>query len=186
MLSALESGQHVIHSLVAHFNDIVMPRLRCVIHLPLVRSKMVPCTGSACFGYSVLSYVLFIIPLVPKLLYRSTRIISLSVSEWLYNIDGGRNSSVLVNMSIVVGRDSLVLVDISIALRANFFLLHPTYSARHPPSSTPCLHLIPTYLHMKVTKKTLQLFVLVEVYYYWYLGDRGSPLAMLSVLLSWY
>jgi hypothetical protein len=39
---------------------------------------------------------------------------------------------------------------------------------------------------MKVTKKTLQLFVLVEVYYYWYLGDRGSPLAMLSVLLSWY
>jgi hypothetical protein len=128
MLSALESGQHVIHSLVAHFNDIVMPRLRCVIHLPLVRSKMVPCTGSACFGYSVLSYVLFIIPLVPKLLYRSTRIISLSVSEWLYNIDGGRNSSVLVNMSIVVGRDSLVLVDISIALRANFF-----YCTRHIP-----------------------------------------------------
>jgi hypothetical protein len=39
---------------------------------------------------------------------------------------------------------------------------------------------------MKVVKKTLQLFVLIEVYYYWYLGDRGSPLAMLSVLLSWY
>jgi hypothetical protein len=36
-----------------------------------------------------LPFLLFIIPLVPKLLYRSTRIISLSVSEWLYNIDIG-------------------------------------------------------------------------------------------------
>jgi hypothetical protein len=36
-----------------------------------------------------LPFLLFIIPLVPKLLYRSTRIVSLSVSERLYNIDGG-------------------------------------------------------------------------------------------------
>ena len=55
----------------------------------LTWSIMAPCTGSACFGYSVLPFLLFIIPLVPKLLYRSTRIISLSVSEWLYNIDSG-------------------------------------------------------------------------------------------------
>jgi hypothetical protein len=52
-------------------------------------SILAPYIGLACFDYSVLPFLLFIIPLVPKLLYRSTRITSLSVSEWLYNIDIG-------------------------------------------------------------------------------------------------
>ena len=62
----------------------------------LTWSKLVPCTGLACFCYPVLPFVLFIIPLVPKLLYRSIWIISLSVSEWLYNTDGSRDSLVLL------------------------------------------------------------------------------------------
>ena len=70
MLSALESGQHVIHSLVAHFNDIVMPRLRCVIHLPLlygpkwypVLARLVLVTLSCHMSYlSFLSYLSYFI-----------------------------------------------------------------------------------------------------------------------------
>jgi len=77
--------------------------LRCVVHAHLLLDMVQ--TGTMYWLSSVLPYVLFIIPLVPKLLYRSTRIISLSlvpkllyrstriislsVSEWLYNIDGG-------------------------------------------------------------------------------------------------
>jgi hypothetical protein len=91
VLTALKSGQHVIHSLVSHFNDFVMLCLRCVVHAHLLLDMVH--TGTmywlGLFVYSVLPFLLFIIPLVPKLLYRSTRIISLSVSEWLYNIDIG-------------------------------------------------------------------------------------------------
>ena len=89
---------------VYHFTDFVMLCLRCVVHVHLLLDMVQ--TGTMYWLSSVLPYVfLFIIPLVPKLLYRSTRIISLSlvpkllyrsiriislsVIEWLYNIDGG-------------------------------------------------------------------------------------------------
>ena len=61
----------------------------CVVHLLLDMVQSGTLYWLSLFGYSVLPFLLFIIPLVPKLLYRSTRIISLSVSEWLYNIDSG-------------------------------------------------------------------------------------------------
>jgi len=61
----------------------------CVVHLLLDMVQSGTLYWLSLFGYSVLPFLLFIIPLVPKLLYRLTRIISLSVSEWLYNIDSG-------------------------------------------------------------------------------------------------
>ena len=61
----------------------------CVVHLLLNMVQSGTLYWLSLFGYFVLPFLLFIIPLVPKLLYRLTPIISLSVSEWLYNIDSG-------------------------------------------------------------------------------------------------
>ena len=145
-----------------------MPRLCCVVYL------LLDMVQNRCTLYWLgLFWFLCLAPLVPKLLH------TLQVDSGLYpyQLVSGYKIQTAAEILWSCWHDYCNLCKI--------FITAP--NIWHPPSSTPCLHLILTYIHLSnKTKVKLQHFMLVKVYYWWYLGGRRSPLVMLLVLLSWF